>query len=84
MNRNERKIRIGRVVSDKMTKSATVAIERSFKDKKYGKVMTRTKKFIIHDENNDCGIGDVVKIMETRPLSKTKRWRLVEIIEKAK
>lgn len=84
MNRNERKLRIGRVVSDKMTKSATVAIERSFKDKKYGKVLNRTKKFIIHDENNDCGIGDLVKIMETRPLSKTKRWRLVEIIEKAK
>jgi small subunit ribosomal protein S17 len=84
MNRNERKVRVGRVVSNKMTKSATVAIERSFKDKKYGKVMTRTKKFIIHDENNDCGIGDTVKIMETRPLSKTKRWRLIEIIEKAK
>lgn len=84
MERNERKIRVGLVVSAKMTKSATVAIERSFKDLKYGKVMTRTQKFVFHDENNDCGAGDLVKIMETRPLSKTKRWRLVEIIEKAK
>jgi small subunit ribosomal protein S17 len=84
MERNERKVRTGRVVSDEMMKSATVSVERSFKDAKYGKVLTRTKKFIIHDENNDCGIGDLVKIMETRPLSKSKRWRLVEIIEKAK
>jgi len=84
MERNERKTRVGLVVSAKMTKSATVAIERSFKDQKYGKVLTRTQKFVIHDENNDCGAGDLVKIMETRPLSKTKRWRLVEIIEKAK
>ena len=80
MERNERKIRLGRVVSDKMMKSATVAVERSFKDQKYGKVLTRTMKFVIHDENNDCGAGDLVKIMETRPLSKRKRWRLVEIL----
>jgi small subunit ribosomal protein S17 len=67
-----------------MMKSATVAVERSFKDQKYGKIMTRTQKLVIHDENNDCGTGDLVKVMETRPLSKRKRWRLVEIIEKAK
>lgn len=82
--RNERKTRIGRVVSDKMMKSATVAVERSFKDQKYGKIMKRTMKLVIHDEKNECGAGDLVKVMETRPLSKTKRWRLVEIIEKAK
>lgn len=84
IERNERKTRVGTVVSDKMEKSATVAVERSYKDQKYGKVMKITKKFLIHDENNECHPGDVVKIMETRPLSKRKRWRLIEIIEKAK
>ena len=84
MERNERKIRIGRVVSNKMEKTATVAIERSFKNQKYGKIITRTLKLAIHDEKNECGEGDLVKVMETRPLSKSKRWRLVEIIEKAK
>ncbi len=84
IERNERKTRVGTVVSDKMEKSATVAVERSYKDQKYGKVMKFTKKFLIHDENNECHPGDLVKIMETRPLSKRKRWRLVEIIEKAK
>lgn len=72
------------MVSGKMEKSATVAVQRSYKDKKYGKVMKVTKKFLIHDEKNECGPGDLVKIMETRPLSKRKRWRLMEIIEKAK
>lgn len=84
IERSERKIKVGTVVSNKMMKSATVAVERSYKDQKYGKVMKVTKKFVIHDENNDCGAGDLVKIMETRPLSKRKRWRLVEILEKAK
>ncbi|HRH35148.1 MAG TPA: 30S ribosomal protein S17 [Catalimonadaceae bacterium] len=84
MERNERKTRVGTVVSDKMEKSATVAVERSYKNQKYGKVMKITNKFLIHDEKNECHPGDLVKIMETRPMSKRKRWRLVEIIEKAK
>ncbi|MCU0352142.1 MAG: 30S ribosomal protein S17 [Cytophagales bacterium] len=82
--RNARKERIGRVVSDKMDKSITVAIERKVKHPKYGKFMKKTTKLMAHDEKNECGIGDTVKIMETRPLSKNKRWRLIEIIEKAK
>lgn len=82
--RNARKERIGRVVSDKMDKSITVAIERKVKHPKYGKFMKKTTKLMAHDEKNECGIGDTVKIMETRPLSKNKRWRLLEIIEKAK
>lgn len=82
--RNLRKERIGKVVSNKMTKSITVAVDRKVKHPMYGKFMHRTKKFMAHDENNECGIGDIVRISETRPLSKNKRWRLVEIIEKAK
>ncbi|WP_128545615.1 30S ribosomal protein S17 [Larkinella soli] len=82
--RNLRKERIGKVVSNKMDKSITVAVDRKVQHPIYGKFMHRTKKFMAHDENNDCGIGDTVRIMETRPLSKNKRWRLVEIIEKAK
>ncbi len=84
MERNLRKVRIGRVVSNKMDKSITVAVERKVKHPLYGKFMQKTSKLMAHDENNDCGIGDTVKVMETRPLSKNKRWRLVEIIEKAK
>lgn len=84
MERNLRKERIGNVVSDRMGKTATVAVVRKEKHPIYGKFVTKTKKFKVHDEDNACGIGDKVRIMETRPLSKTKRWRLVEIIEKAK
>jgi small subunit ribosomal protein S17 len=82
--RNLRKERIGRVTSNKMTKSITVAIDRKVKHPIYGKFMNKTTKFMAHDEKNEAGIGDTVRIMETRPLSKNKRWRLVEIIEKAK
>ena len=82
--RSLRKERVGRVVSNKMTKSITVAIERKVKHPIYGKFMKKTTKLMAHDENNECSIGDTVRIMETRPLSKNKRWRLVEIIEKAK
>ncbi len=82
--RNARKERTGRVVSNKMDKSITIAIERKVKHPKYGKFMTKTTKLMAHDERNECGIGDTIKIMETRPLSKNKRWRLIEIIEKAK
>ena len=82
--RNLRKTRIGKVVSDKMDKTITVAIEDHVKHPLYGKIVKVTKKFKAHDEKNECGIGDTVKIMETRPISKDKRWRLVEIIEKAK
>ena len=82
--RNLRKERIGIVTSDKMEKSIVVAVERRVKHEKYGKFVKKTTKFTAHDENNTCGIGDLVRIMETRPLSKNKNWRLVEIIEKAK
>ena len=82
--RNLRKTRVGRVVSDKMDKTAVVAIEDNVKHPKYGKVMKHTIRLKAHDENNECGVGDKVSIMETRPLSKDKRWRLVSIIEKAK
>lgn len=82
--RNLRKERIGKVVSNKMEKTITVVVERKVKHPIYGKFMKTTNKFAAHDEKNDCGIGDTVKIMETRPLSKNKRWRLVEIIERAK
>ncbi len=82
--RNLRKERIGRVVSNKMTKSITVLVERKVKHPIYGKFVSRSKKLMAHDEANDCGIGDLVKIMETRPTSKNKRWRLVEILERAK
>lgn len=82
--RKSRKSRIGLVVSDKMTKTITVTVERKVKHPIYGKFVKKTKKFHAHDEEGKAGIGDTVRIMETRPLSKTKRWRLVEIIEKAK
>ena len=82
--RHYRKVRIGRVVSDKMDKTIVVAIEDSVKHPLYGKVVKRPVKIKAHDEENTCGIGDRVKIMETRPLSRDKRWRLAEIIEKAK
>ena len=82
--RNLRKPRIGVVTSNKMTKTITVAVERKVKHPIYGKFVKKTTKFHAHDESNTAGVGDVVRIMETRPLSKTKRWRLVEIIEKAK
>ena len=84
MERNLRKTRIGKVVSDKMDKTITVAIEDHVKHPLYGKIVKKTVKFKAHDEKNECGIGDTVKIMETRPISKDKRWRLVQIIEKAK
>ena len=82
--RGMRKTRIGVVVSDKMDKTIVVAIRTRVKHPLYGKIMNRTNKIKVHDEQNQCGVGDTVKIMETRPLSKDKRWRLVEIIEKAK
>jgi len=82
--RNLRKSRVGVVSSNKMAKTITVAVERKVKHPIYGKFVKKTTKFHAHDEKNEAGIGDVVKIMETRPLSKTKRWRLVEIVEKAK
>ena len=84
MERNLRKERVGKVVSDKMHKTATILVERKVKHPIYGKFVRKTTKFSVHDENNDCGIGDTVKIMETRPISKNKRWRLVEVLEKAK
>ena len=84
VERNYRKTRIGKVVSDKMDKTITVAIEDHVKHPLYGKIVKRTYKLKAHDENNECKMGDTVKVMETRPLSKDKRWRLVEIIERAK
>ncbi len=84
MERNLRKTRTGKVVSDKMNKTIVVAVEDNVKHPLYGKIVKRTYKLKAHDEENACGIGDTVKVMETRPLSKDKRWRLVEIIEKAK
>jgi small subunit ribosomal protein S17 len=82
--RNLRKTRIGVVTSNKMTKTITVAVERKVKHPIYGKFVKKTTRFHAHDEKNEASIGDVVRIMETRPLSKTKRWRLVEIVEKVK
>ena len=82
--RNLRKTRIGVVTSNKMTKSITVAVERKVKHPIYGKFVKKTTRFHAHDEKNEASIGDVVRIMETRPMSKTKRWRLVEIVEKVK
>ena len=82
--RNLRKSRVGMVVSNKMDKTVVVAIQDNVVHPMYGKIIKRTLKVHAHDENNECGVGDKVRIMETRPLSKTKRWRLVEIIEKAK
>ncbi len=84
MERNNRKVREGVVVSDKMDKSIVVLVERKMKHPIYGKFLKRSTKFMAHDENNDCHAGDRVRIMETRPLSKNKCWRLVEIIERAK
>ena len=82
--RNLRKVRVGKVVSDKMDKTIVVAVVDNVKHPLYGKIVKRTYKLKAHDEENICGIGDRVRVMETRPLSKDKRWRLVEIIEKAK
>lgn len=84
MERNLRKERIGIVVSNKMEKSIVVAVKRKMKHPIYGKFVNKTKKFVAHDEKNECSEGDTVRIMETRPLSKTKCWRLVEIVEKVK
>ena len=84
MERNLRKTRTGKVVSNKMQKTIVVAVENHVKHPLYGKIVKRTYKLKAHDENNECNIGDTVKVMETRPLSKDKRWRLVEIVEKAK
>lgn len=84
MDRGNRKVRIGTVVSDKMDKTVVVAVETFVTHPLYKKQMKQTSRFKAHDENNECGIGDVVKIMETRPLSKDKNWRLVNIVEKAK
>ena len=82
--RGMRKTRVGVVVSDKMDKTITIAVKYRVRHPLYGKTMNRTTKIKAHDENNECGIGDTVRVMETRPLSHDKRWRLVEIIEKAK
>ncbi len=84
MERGSRKVRVGYVTSDKMDKTIVVTVEDFIRHPLYGKRVKRTKKFKAHDEENTCGIGDKVRIMETRPLSKDKRWRLVEIVEKAK
>ncbi len=82
MERGSRKVRVGKVVSDKMDKTIVVAVERSTRHPLYGKIIRKTKKYKAHDEENACRIGDKVRIMETRPLSKDKRWRLVEIVER--
>ena len=82
--RNLRKGKVGKVVSNKMQKSITISVNRKVKHPIYGKFVNKTTKFMAHDEKNEAGIGDTVRIMETRPLSKSKRWRLVEILEKAK
>ncbi|MDD7684114.1 30S ribosomal protein S17 [Eubacterium pyruvativorans] len=82
--RNSRKVKVGTVISDKMDKTVVVAIEDFVRHSLYGKAVKRTKKIKVHDENNECRVGDKIRIMETRPLSKEKRWRLVEIVEKAK
>lgn len=84
VERNLRKVRVGKVVSDKMDKSIVVSVERKVKHPIYGKFVKKSKRFLAHDEDNTCGIGDTVRIMETRPLSKRKRWRLLEVIERAK
>ncbi|MFD1552088.1 30S ribosomal protein S17 [Putridiphycobacter roseus] len=83
-NRNLRKERIGVVTSNKMEKSIVISVERKVKHEKYGKFVKKTTKFVAHDEKNECNIGDTVRIMETRPLSKNKCWRLIEIVERAK
>ncbi|MBE0450001.1 MAG: 30S ribosomal protein S17 [Clostridia bacterium] len=84
MERGRRKVRVGYVTSDKMDKTIAVTVEEFIRHPLYGKRVKRTKKFKAHDEENTCGIGDKVRIMETRPLSKDKRWRLIEVLEKAK
>ena len=84
MERNLRKERVGLVIGNKMQKSITVAVVRKVKHPIYGKFVQKTTKLTAHDEQNDCNVGDTVKIMETRPLSKSKRWRLVEIVKRAK
>ena len=84
VERNLRKTRVGKVISDKMDKTIVVAVEDHVKHPLYKKIVKRTYQLNAHDENNECGIGDTVKVMETRPMSKDKRWRLVEIIEKAR
>ena len=84
MERNLRKTRVGKVISDKMDKTIVVAVVDNVEQPLYKKIVKRTYKLKAHDENNECGIGDTVRVMETRPLSKDKRWRLVDIIEKAK
>lgn len=84
VKRNLRKERTGIVVSNKMEKSIVIAVQRRMKHPKYGKFISKTTKFVAHDEKNDCNIGDTVRIMETRPLSKRKSWRLVEIVERVK
>lgn len=84
MERNRRKVREGKVVSDKMDKTVVVAVERKTPHPLFGKIIRQTKKYKVHDQDNECGIGDRVRIMETRPLSKEKRWRLLEIIEKSR
>jgi len=82
--RNKRKVRQGRVVSTDMAKTVVVAVETSFQHPLYKKILSKTRKFKAHDEDRKCGVGDLVSIMETRPLSNTKRWRVVEIVEKAR
>ncbi|OKZ61159.1 MAG: 30S ribosomal protein S17 [Clostridiales bacterium 41_12_two_minus] len=84
VERNLRKTRVGKVVSNKMDKTIVVAVENHVKHPLYGKIVKKTYKLKAHDENNECGIGDTVKVMETRPLSKDKRWRLVEVVERVK
>lgn len=84
MERNLRKVRVGKVVSDKMDKTVVVAIEDHIKHPLIGKIVKKTYKLKAHDEQNECGIGDTVRVMETRPLSKTKRWRVVKVVEKAR
>ncbi|MEE0776785.1 MAG: 30S ribosomal protein S17 [Bacillota bacterium] len=83
MDRNGRKVRIGQVVSDKMDKTIVVRVETKIRHPLYGKIVKTSKKYKAHDENNEARVGDIIKMMETRPLSKDKRWRLVEIVEKA-
>jgi small subunit ribosomal protein S17 len=81
--RNQRKVRVGIVVSSKMKKSVIVRIDRPVMDLKYGRAVRRSERFVAHDESSACGVGDTVRIMETRPLSKTKRWRVIEVLAKA-
>ena len=83
MERNSRKVRVGKVVSNKMDKTAVVAVQRTMQHPIYGRIMRKTKRYKVHDANNECRVGDKVRIMETRPLSKDKSWRLVEIMEKS-